>query len=75
MSLGNDVFVLRVYPKYDVYADQTGVIYSPADKRPVGSVPQATDKENDERIADDFPFRAFVSAEGKVDIISEPCHQ
>ncbi len=61
------------------------MVGTPSDKRPVGTVPEARQQEDNERIANDdgFPVRLFVAyavgyggaaaTQGDIDVIAEPC--
>ena len=51
------------------------MIQSPADECPVGTMPQATDKEHDQGVADHFPTGTSASSQWEIDIIPEPGHQ
>ena len=51
------------------------MICSPSDEGPVGAMPEAAHKENDEGVSDDLCFRYTASAQWDVDIISEPCRE
>lgn len=59
-SIGYHILVFCVDAEDIVDGKQGRVEQSPADKGPVGSVPQAADAPDDVDVADDFPF--FTSA-------------
>ena len=61
-SIGYHVLVFRVDAENVVYGKQCCLVQSPADKRPVGSVPQTADAPDDIDVADDFPFVASAAA-------------
>ncbi len=48
------------------------MIPTPTNERPIGSVPQAREEENNHRIGDGARFAATASAERDIDIIDEP---
>ena len=66
------VAVLAVLSHKDQWQEQQRVICSPCDERPVRPVPESTQKENDESIADDLGLGTAASTKGDVNIIPEP---
>ena len=48
------------------------MIGAPSDESPVGSMPQAADKKNDERITDDLRLRAPAAAKRNINVVPEP---
>ena len=61
-ALSHDILCLGIDAKQDKGGNQTGMIESPADKRPVGTMPQATDKEHDQCVADHLPTGTAASS-------------
>ena len=51
------------------------MIGAPGDKSPVSPVPEAAQKEDDERVADNLCFRASAAPQGDIDILPEPGRQ
>jgi hypothetical protein len=54
--------VLGVDVQQIVYGEQGGVVDTPKDKCPVGSMPQAADTPHDEDVAEDFSLTAMTAA-------------
>lgn len=82
---GDGVAVAAVLAEEYQWQKQESVVGSPSDERPVGTVPEARQQEDNERIANDdgFPVRLFVAyavgyggaaaTQGDIDVIAEPC--
>ena len=45
---------------------------APEDERPVGAVPEAAQKEDDQLVADPFRLADAIAAQRDVEIIAEP---
>lgn len=61
-SVGYHILVFRIDAEDIIDGKQCCVVQSPADERPVGSVPQTADAPDDIDVADDFPFVASAAA-------------
>ncbi len=71
-SLRRHIRVSAVLAHNEQWQEQHGMIGSPADERPVGAVPEAADKEYNQRVAHRLPLAAPASAQRDVDVVAEP---
>ena len=72
-SFGDLVGVFAVHAEEDEWQEEDCVVRAPSDKRPISAMPKAGEQENDESVADYFPFDNTTTTERNIDIISEPC--
>ena len=82
---GDSVAVAAVLAEEYQREEQESVVGSPSDKRPVGTVPEARQQEDNERIANDNGFLVRLSVayavgydraaatQRDIDVIAEPC--
>ena len=64
--------VAPVLPTQQQRQEQRGMNAAPNDERPIGAVPKTAHQEDDEDVADGFPFPHARSAERNVEVVAEP---
>lgn len=72
---GDHVGVFAVSPEEYERQEKGGMVGSPSDEGPVGTVPQAAQKEDGERVADNEATAHPTAAKRYVDVIAKPSVQ
>ena len=71
-AFGHDVAVFAVFAQEDEGKEKQGVVGTPCHESPVGTVPQAANKEDDKCVEQYTPLGYTAATEGNVDVVTEP---